>query len=439
MSTEADNAPIEGVPSELDYFEKNAFQTAIVSEYDRDINPTGALQEGSPIEFIITGADRLYLDLNNSKLQVKVKITLANSNDLAVGNVVGPVNLMLHSLFSKVDMSLCGKEVSDPSSLYPYRAYLETLLNYNGDVLKTRHYAEGWDKDLSTEIAVPAADGANTALARRRRRYVDSTIVTLIGRLHLDLFHQDKLIPPHCELKIRLERNQPAWVLMNVAPTQNNPQENYRISIQSARLLLRTKEISSSMALAHELMLQKTNYRIQFTRVEPKRIHIPQGGNNFTFGNVYTGELPDRVVVAFVRDDALTGSFILNPFNFEHNDVNSLVLKVNGEQVPRVGLEPNFATGDYLREYMYTLESLGYDIGEQMIDITPAEWAAGFTVFVFKVTPGPTGNIRTAPRTGYINLDVKFANPTQRNISAILLSSRPSAIEIDKYHQVILT
>ena len=107
------------------------------------------------------GANLIYLDLNNSKLQVKAKITLANGNNLQAGNVVGPVNLMLHSLFSKVDMSLCGKSVSDSNSLYPYRAYLESLLNYNQEVLKTRHYAEGWDKDLSTEIATPAADGAN--------------------------------------------------------------------------------------------------------------------------------------------------------------------------------------------------------------------------------------------------------------------------------------
>ena len=438
MSSEGENAPIEGVPSELDYFENTAFQTAIVSEYDQEINPTGSVTDGGPIEFIITGANLIYLDLNNSKLQVKAKITLANGNNLANGNVVGPVNLMLHSLFSKVDMSLCGKSVSDSNSLYPFRAYLESLLNYNAEVLKTRHYAEGWDKDLSTEIHTPAADGANTALARRRQRYVTSTVVTLIGRLHLDLFHQDKLIPSNCGITLRLERNSPSWVLMNVAPTQQAPQENYKIAILSARLLLRTKEISSSMALAHELMLQKTNYRIPFTRVETKKLQIPAGANSFNFSNVFTGQLPDRVVVGLVRDDAVAGSFILNPFNFENYDVNSICLKVNGDQVPRVALEPNFTSGDYLREYMYTLESLGYDLGDHMIDISPAEWSNGFTIYVFKVTPGPTGSVRTASRTGYINLDIKFGTATPRNLSAILLGSRPSAIEIDKYRQVIL-
>ena len=54
MSREGEKAPINGVPSELDYFENTAFQTAIVSEYDQDISPNGSVQDGAPIEFVIT-------------------------------------------------------------------------------------------------------------------------------------------------------------------------------------------------------------------------------------------------------------------------------------------------------------------------------------------------------------------------------------------------
>ena len=43
---------------------------------------------------------------------------------------VGPVNLWMHSLFSDVSVSLSGKLVSPPTSMYPYMAYIETLLSY---------------------------------------------------------------------------------------------------------------------------------------------------------------------------------------------------------------------------------------------------------------------------------------------------------------------
>ena len=78
--------------------------------------------------------------------------------------------------------------------------------------------------------------------------------------------------------------------------------------------------------------------------MQTKKLQIPQGANSFNFSNFFTGQLPDRVLVGLVRDDAVAGSFSLNPFNFENYDVNSICLNVNGEQVPHVGLEPNFTS-----------------------------------------------------------------------------------------------
>jgi hypothetical protein len=46
------------------------------------------------------------------------------------GADVGSVNLWIHSLFSDVSVSLNEKLVSPQTSLYSYRAYIETLLSY---------------------------------------------------------------------------------------------------------------------------------------------------------------------------------------------------------------------------------------------------------------------------------------------------------------------
>ena len=48
--------------------------------------------------------------------------------------VTGTVNLLLHSLFKKVTVKFNNKTVSDPSNMYVYRAYLETLINCSGDI-----------------------------------------------------------------------------------------------------------------------------------------------------------------------------------------------------------------------------------------------------------------------------------------------------------------
>jgi hypothetical protein len=41
---------------------------------------------------------------------------------------VEPVDLWMHSLFNDVSVSLSEKLVSPLTSMYPYRAYIETLL-----------------------------------------------------------------------------------------------------------------------------------------------------------------------------------------------------------------------------------------------------------------------------------------------------------------------
>jgi hypothetical protein len=61
-----------------------------------------------------------------------VEAHIMDDDDTALdgGTDVGPVNLWMHSLFSDVSVSLNENLVSPPTSLYPYRAYIEILLSY---------------------------------------------------------------------------------------------------------------------------------------------------------------------------------------------------------------------------------------------------------------------------------------------------------------------
>ena len=430
---------MEALPGEFNLFEKPTFQTAILEEYDEPIDPTNTLQEGAPITFNIAAVSDLYRDLNNSMLQVKCKVTMANGANVANATSAAPVNLTLHALFANVEMEVKEKLITDPNQLYPYRAYLETLANYSEDVLKTRHYAEGWQKDLAAQIAVTNPGGANTGHTARGVRFGNSATVTLMGRLHLDLFHQDKCIPGNVPIKIRLIPSGNSFVLNSVAPTGQNAQENYKMVITSARLYVRTKKVSPSLVLAHRQMLQETNYVMNYTKVTLKKYTIPAQSSTANFNSLYQGFLPDRVVVCFVRDDALTGSYVLNPMNLEHYDINYIAMTVNGEMIPKVPLQPNFTTGDYIREYMDTLAGLEFDTGDRSIDLTTTEWATGFTFWVFKLTPGSIGTVRTAQRGGVANLEIKFANPTPRNISMICLEQHPATLEFDKFDNPILS
>ena len=152
--------------------------------------------------------------------------------------------------------------------------------------------------------------------------------------------------------------------------------------------------------------------------------------------NVYTGSLPERVVVGLVGDNRLNGRWNLNPFHFEHFDLTHVAMLVNGEQIPRVAYQPHFDRGDYLREYLALLEGLSLDIGNRSIDLTPASWANTFPLFIFRLTPDGLSSI---PKSGAARLDLKFRIATPRNVIAILYSEVPTVLEIDKYRNAILT
>ena len=88
--------------------------------------------DDGPITFLTAGTED-YIDLSKTFLEMELKVTNSNGTALS-GNgqlSVAPVNNFLHSLFKQIDIYLNGKQVTPAMGTYHYRAYLETLLNYD--------------------------------------------------------------------------------------------------------------------------------------------------------------------------------------------------------------------------------------------------------------------------------------------------------------------
>ena len=173
-----------------------------------------SLDSGGPIESLIPGSGDDYLDLANTMLHVQVKVTRANGDDLDFADPVGPVNNWLHSLFSQVDVYLNGTLVTPSTNTYAYRAYIETLLSY---AKVTQLTGKLWHKDTATHMdAVEIVDGAaaNAGFVARRKNIVRNRVVDMMGRLHVDLFLQDKFLINGVDVKIRLVCNKAAFALM---------------------------------------------------------------------------------------------------------------------------------------------------------------------------------------------------------------------------------
>ena len=207
----------EGVTSELDLFTVPTTQNSIVDSRVVEHQPMASLVSGGPIEFLIPGSGDDYLDLANTMLHVQVKVTRADGDDLLLALPVGPVNNWLHSLFSQVDVYLNGTLVTPSTNTYAYRAYIEALLSYGTDAKDSQLTVQLWHNDTATRMdAVDIDDGpaANAGFVARRANILRSRVVDMMGRLHVDLFLQDKFLINGVDVKIRLVRSKPAFALM---------------------------------------------------------------------------------------------------------------------------------------------------------------------------------------------------------------------------------
>jgi hypothetical protein len=103
----------ECAKSELDIFSLPATQTSDESGAYVEYLPVSTLIEGSPIEFDIASSGDDYIDLAKSYLYVKARLNRADVSNLEAADAVGPVNNLLHSLFSQVDVSLNGTLITN--------------------------------------------------------------------------------------------------------------------------------------------------------------------------------------------------------------------------------------------------------------------------------------------------------------------------------------
>ncbi|GFT09034.1 uncharacterized protein F54H12.2 [Trichonephila clavipes] len=117
-------------------------------------HPIANVTDGGPVEFLISGSGEDYLDLSQTQLYVKAKILKNDGKVLTDDDKIGPVNLFLHSLFSQVDISLNGRNVSSSNNTYPYRAILETILNHGYDSKTSQLSSEIYYKDTAGRMNI---------------------------------------------------------------------------------------------------------------------------------------------------------------------------------------------------------------------------------------------------------------------------------------------
>ena len=107
--------------------------------------------------------------------------------------------------------------VTESNNLQPLRALLETLLNYESHVLKTRDKCDRYEEDIPLDDLNRTTTGTNTGLKALEVKFKESNVVRLSGRLYSELLHQEKQILPGVKLHVLLVLAPPAFFMKTSA------------------------------------------------------------------------------------------------------------------------------------------------------------------------------------------------------------------------------
>ena len=386
----------------------------------------------SPINFLVTGTDE-YIDLSKTILTVTGKIVKDNESVLDGANQtsVAPVNNFLHSLFKQVDVYLNGKQVTPAMGTYPYRAYIETLLNYDVSAKESQFSSALYYKDTATKmdeagrlpssktityveadtngqspspaknVSIPVPGTGNQGFAKRHQFIQNSKQFVLSGPIFADIFMTDRLLLNMMDLRVVLNRSSNTFCLMDLTD-KANPTVKPKVQLSHVELKIRKVKLDQAVSDGIERTLKQTPALYPIRRVECKILTVSQNLSNTRQDNIFSGLIPKTFVVGFVTADAAGGVYGKNPYNFAHFGVTSLSLTANGEEIPFKQLTLKYLKDskgkidttaneddnlDFDEAYNTLFSGTGKIYSNAGLDIDRDDYPGGFALYAFDLTP----------------------------------------------------
>lgn len=470
--------------SELDLFSKPPKQASILFTEEvayRSVVPIDSRLLS--LEFVLP-AQNLMRDLSSMCLHLKIRLLNAD-NKHHENDHITVCNNVLASLFKEANIFLNGKAVSQVDINYGYRAMFENLLTFGSDSSKTHMSTEGYfldnggvgqlDYHIDTELDFDALftkefkkivedatvkksdvvekndvrtvtvvkelidkieNDRNTGFRQRRSRFAKSVVVELLGRPHLDLLNQQRLIPTNVEIKVIFTFADPKFYIME------KQDGNSSLEILDATLFINHVHVSPEYQLSIERNLQKgVNAKYFYNRNEVKSYTITPGSKNFSIDNLVTGQLPNLIIFGMVSNAAYTGTRNLSPYRFQHFNMNKFNLTIDGRCFPNEPLSFDFSTDKpccgrayrNLFKDLNLLKNTSHTISEKM-------FVNNCFLLVFDLTDDASygdsscGNMF---RTGSVRAVAAFDKTLDEAITCICYASFSASLEIDKYRNII--
>ena len=413
---------------QLSIFKPEKMEMAINRGIDGFVRPTGGVNNRGPYEFTLPPQNSSYLQMGSIHLFGEMHVVHTDDSALEAGEAVSVVNLLGPSLFEKIEVLIDGKVFTTSSaSLANYKMYFETMHSYGADARSTHLKMKVFELDTpgAFEDMQLQPEGANNGFHGRASKIRTSRRLQFITDLASDFLRSDRLLIPRKEVRIRLSRSPDAFCILS------NTVREYKIVFQQLKLYYKRIYLHEPVSEGFNRDLARHPARYELNHTEMRNFTVGMGQANVSLTDVYRGALPKSLIIGFVNTASFNGIQHLNPYNFQHFNLSTIYLKVNGLTVPSDPFTPDFENGLYVREYHNLFQSTGaFGLGRGN-SIGYRAFKNGSTFFPFDLSPDNCHGYHLHPKIdGTLDVELRFSEPLPQSITILIHATFDNLVKI---------
>ncbi|XP_046862568.1 uncharacterized protein F54H12.2-like [Xenia sp. Carnegie-2017] len=214
----------------------------------------------------------------------------------------------------------------------------------------------------------------------------------------------------------------------------------FKVKLVDVYLKVRKVKVNPSRAMSHEVALKKSPAVYPVRRVDCKSFIIPSGSPSLQKDNLFNGLVPKSLVVGLVASAAFNGAYKLHPFNFQHFNVSSLGISVNGKSLPSKPFKLSFGNNPrYIEAFLSQFAGTGKMFLNAGNGIDRDEFLKGFALYCFDLTPDMcgTGEHFNTVQKGNLAIDIQFSTAPTNAVSLVCYGEFENVIFIDSERNVV--
>jgi len=393
------------------------------------------------IEFLIEGNTNKLIDFKQSTMTITFSLEKKNPDHTFQVNpddksdnaneMVTPIDGFFHTMWRSIIMKWNDEFVSKSRTEQAYRAYIDLLTSVGEDELTAARDNILFCRNEGTE------DQPNPYVARngggmvRWSRTSGKKKVKLSGPLMIDMWKTKKLLIGGVDIHIIL---QPASDKFRFQLTKGDTLgSEFVMKIEDCYLDLFYYDMLPAALRAQERSLSRSPFLYPYTRTEIDVQQLRQGIRERRIPDLYARQIPNRLLVMMVKQNAYAGDYSLNPFNFVHNKIATAAFHIDNLTIPAQGYSFEDVENDKgcIHEAVNALRQYG---GKKNLGIDLDNFTDGKFILVFNTDPTVPRDLEYwgLPKSGNTKLHLTFTEALDAEYELILYATFPVVTTIDK-------